>query len=106
MRLIFLALAALACLWLPAAAAGLEWTVVPEQSQVNFEYQRNDQPGEGRFVRFAGGGAFDRDAPGEATLELNIESASIDLDDNMANDFATSTDWFDSGNFPLVVYRL
>ena len=106
MRLIALALAALICLAPPAAAGGLEWAVVPEQSQVLFEYSRNDQPAVGHFARFAGGGVFDRDAPGDATLELRIESASIDLGEPMASMFATSTDWFDSGNFPLLIYRL
>ena len=106
MRLIALALAALICLAPPAAAGGLEWGVVPEQSQVLFEYSRNDQPAVGHFARFAGGGVFDRDAPGDATLELRIESASIDLGEPMASMFATSTDWFDSGIFPLVIYRL
>ena len=87
-------------------AAGLDWTVVPEQSQVLFEYQRNDQPAVGHFAVFEGEGVFDRDAPGDATLELRIDSASIDLDDSLASAFATSAEWFDSKNFPLVVYRL
>ncbi len=106
MRLTSLALAAMTCLSLPAPASGLEWTVVPEQSQVLFDYRRNDQPAVGHFAKFAGGGVFDRDAPGDATLELRIESASIDLDDGLASAFATSAEWFDSVNHPLVVYRL
>ncbi len=106
MRLTALALAALTCLCLPAPASGLEWAVVPEQSRVLFEYRRNDQPAVGHFAGFAGEGVFDRDAPGDATLELRIESASIDLDDGMASAFATSAEWFDSVNYPLVVYRL
>ncbi len=106
MRLIPLALAALVCLSLPATGASLEWTVVPEQSRVLFEYRRNDQPDVGHFAKFAGGGVFDRDAPGEATLELRIESASIDLNDALASAFATSAEWFDSRHHPLVVYRL
>ena len=50
--------------------------------------------------------AQDRDAPGDATLELRIESRSIDLDDTMASAFATSAEWFDSANHPQVIYRL
>ena len=106
MRLIALALAALTCLALPALASGLEWTVVPEQSRVLFDYRRNDQPAVGHFARFSGGGVFDRDAPGEATLELRIESASIDLGEPLASAFATSAEWFDSRNHPQVIYRL
>ena len=44
MRLTSLALAALICFSLPAPVPGLEWTVVPERSQVLFDYSRNDQP--------------------------------------------------------------
>jgi len=106
MRLIALTLAALTCLWLPAAAADLEWTVVPGQSRVFFDYSRNGQPAVGNFASFAGGGVFDRDAPGEATLELRIESVSIDLDETLASAYATSVEWFDSRHYPLVVYRL
>jgi len=90
----------------PAMALAIEWTVAPGQSQVLFEYTRNDQPAEGRFTRFAGGGVFDSGAPGEATLELRIESKSIDLDDTMSSAFATSAEWFDAANHPLIVYRL
>jgi len=107
MRPTTLALAALTCLCLTGApASAVDWTVVPEQSRVLFEYRRNDQPAVGHFAGFAGEGVFDRDAPGDATLELRIESASIDLDDTMASAFVTSAEWFDSVNYPLVVYRL
>ncbi len=101
-------LAVLSLTGAPAAipAAGLGWTVVPEQSRVLFDYQRNSQPAEGNFAVFEGEGVFDRDAPGDATLELRIDSASIDLDDALASAFATSAEWFDSRNHPLVVYRL
>ena len=90
----------------PAAALAVDWTVVPEQSRVLFDYQRNSQPAGGFFAVFTGEGVFDHDAPGDATLELRIESASIDLDDALASAFATSAEWFDSRNYPLVVYRL
>jgi len=106
MRLISLALVALYYLSLPASAVALEWTVVPERSQVQFDYSRNGQPAVGIFARFAGGGVFDRDAPGDATLELRVESASIDVNETLATAFATSAGWLDSRNFPLVVYRL
>ena len=96
----------IALIIVPATARAMVWTVAPEQSRVLFEYQRNSQPAEGRFTEFAGKGMFDPDAPGDATLELRIESASIDLDDALASAFATSAEWFDSANHPLVVYRL
>ena len=82
------------------------WVVAPSESQVLFDYVRNGNPAEGRFGRFSGEGRFDPAAPGEATLEMRIESGSIDLDDATASAFATSAEWFDSVNHPEVVYRL
>lgn len=90
----------------PATAEATNWTVAPDQSRILFDYERNDQQAEGRFARFTGSGVFDRAAPGEATLELRIDSASINLDDNVASAFATSAEWFDSVNHPQVIYRL
>jgi polyisoprenoid-binding protein YceI len=89
-----------------AAAMGVDWVVVPEQSRVLFDYLSNGQPAGGEFFRFEGSGMFDLDAPGDATLELRIKSTSIDLGNNLASAFATSAEWFDSANFPNVVYRL
>jgi polyisoprenoid-binding protein YceI len=89
-----------------AAAMHTGWVVVPEQSRVLFDYRRNGRKAEGQFVRFAGSGVFDLDAPGDATLELRIESISIDLNNTLASAFATSAEWFDSANFPFVIYRL
>ena len=90
----------------PSAALAMDWTVVLEQSRVLFEYQRNDQPAGGHFATFSGEGVFDPENPAEATLELRIDSASIDLNYTMASAFATSAEWLDSANHPHVIYRL
>jgi polyisoprenoid-binding protein YceI len=99
-------LAAMLAAMAPSAALAMDWTVVLEQSRVLFEYQRNDQPAGGHFATFSGEGVFDPENPAEATLELRIDSASIDLNDTMASAFATSAEWFDSANHPHVIYRL
>jgi polyisoprenoid-binding protein YceI len=90
----------------PTAAVAARWTVAPDQSSILFDYERNHRQAGGRFAMFTGVGVFDRAAPGDATLELRIESASIDLDDPLASAFATSAEWFDSANHPQVIYRL
>jgi polyisoprenoid-binding protein YceI len=87
-------------------AGGAAWTIAPGDSQVGFGFERNGKAAEGVFRRFEGSGTFDAAAPGEATLEMRIESASIDLGDRTASDFATSAEYFDSANHPLVTYRL
>ena len=91
---------------LPTTAAATEWALAPERSRIGFEYQQNRKPTEGMFTRFDGEGEFDPAAPAHATLELRIESGSIDLNDNLASAFATSAEWFDSAIHPLVTYRL
>ena len=98
-------LTAIMLVW-PALAGAVEWALVPERSNVTFEYARNGKPAEGRFAHFRGEGKFSPDAPGAATLELRIESASIDLGDPLASAFATSVEWFDAANHPVVIYRL
>ena len=95
-----------ALLLAPGPGWAASWLIAPEQSSVEFEYQRNGQPAIGRFAVFSGEGSFDPGAPAKATFELRIESASIDLDDTLASAFATSAEWFDSKNHPQVVYRL
>lgn len=89
-----------------ATAVATKWTVAPDQSRIMFDYERNHQQAEGHFAVFTGSGVFDRDAPGDATLELRIDSTSIDLKDRLASAFATSAEWFDAANHPQIVYRL
>lgn len=103
---IAIALALAAALGPGAAGAPRAWSVAPQESRILFDYQRNGQSAGGEFTRFAGEGVFDRDAPVDATLELRIQSASIDLNDALASAFATSAEWFDSMTHPELVYRL
>lgn len=88
------------------AAAATQWAVVPVESRIVFGYEADGAPVEGVFTRFSGEGTFDPAAPGDATLELRIDSASIELGDARAGAFATSAEWFDSANHPHIVYRL
>lgn len=89
-----------------AAATHIRWSIVPDESKIVFEYQRNDRSEEGIFETFSGHGTFHPEAPGDATFELEIASASIDLGDPKASAFATSAEWFDAANYPEIVYRL
>ena len=89
-----------------SAEEATEWRVDREESRIVFEYLADGEPTEGVFTKFSGTGTFDPAAPSAATLELRIESASIDLSDSRANAFATSAEWFDSANHPHIVYRL
>ena len=89
-----------------AKAEAAQWAVDPASSQIVFEYQKDGSPAEGIFAEFSGSGSMDQADPGAATLELMIETRSIDLYDTMASAFATSAEWFDSKNHPQVIYKL
>lgn len=97
-------LLALAVQQAPAAPAA--WVVVPEGSSIAFDYSRAGQVAVGKFTEFTGTGQLDPGDPVGATLEIRIDSKSIDLGDSMASGFATSAEWFDSRNTREVVYRL
>ncbi|MEM8698445.1 MAG: YceI family protein [Pseudomonadota bacterium] len=101
-----LRLTLLALLALPWPAFASTWQVDPATSEILFTYVRADQAAEGRFHKFSGEGAFDPADPGGSELEIRIESGSIDLGEPLASAFATSAEWFDSKNHPLVTYTL
>ncbi|MEM1343494.1 MAG: YceI family protein [Pseudomonadota bacterium] len=107
-RALVLVLAGLLGLAGPAHATDAlpQWTVVPEASQIRFEYLIDGKTREGVFERFSGQGRFDAAAPDAAQLELAIESRSIDLGNLLVSAYATSAEWFDSKNHPVVAYRL
>lgn len=96
-----------ALLWAGSVAAEPgAWVVDPAASAIAFDYTRAGQVAVGKFTEFSGTGRLDPADPASATLEIRIESRSIDLDDALASGFATSAEWFDSRNTPEVVYRL
>lgn len=87
-------------------AKAADWVVQPAASEILFEYTTDGNAKTGVFGSFGGTGEFDAQNPANATLELRIETSSIDLDDILASSFAQSAEWFDSKNHPDVIYRL
>lgn len=99
-------LLALLCLALPLSAHAKSWTVDQQKSQILFTYQRADSPAEGQFDQFEGEGFLDVANLSETKLWIRIESSSIDLNETLASAFATSAEWFDSKNHPLIAFEL
>ncbi|MEM7746010.1 MAG: YceI family protein [Pseudomonadota bacterium] len=87
-------------------AGAAAWTVDPAASEVAFQYQRDGDPATGYFRAFSGKGRFEALSPEDATLEIRIKAASIDLLEPLASAFATSSEWFDAKNHPEIVYQL
>ncbi|MEM9370705.1 MAG: YceI family protein [Pseudomonadota bacterium] len=102
MRSLFAALVVV----LPTTVWATGWTVDPAQSEILFTYERAEKPAEGRFNEFAGEGFIDLEDLEATRLWIRIESSSIDLYETLASAFATSAEWFDSKNHPLIVFEL
>jgi len=100
-----LAAAALIAAAHPAGAQAL-WQVVPEASRIAFDYRMNGTPAEGRFLDMAGEGAFDPSEPGSTSFVLRIPARGLDLGNPLFSAFAQSAEWFDTANWPEIVYRL
>ncbi|MEM9046512.1 MAG: YceI family protein [Pseudomonadota bacterium] len=96
----------LALTFAPLEALAKGWTVDQERSEILFTYERAGKPDTGRFHEFAGEGFLDLGKLEATRLWIRIESSSIDLNDSVASAFATSAEWFDSKNHPLVVFEL
>ena len=94
------------CLQAAAAAEPRSYVVVPERSVISFHYTDGGEERSGRFERFTGSGTFDRDAPGDAALEFEVAPRSIELGNGLFEEYAQSGEWFDSGDWPRITFRL
>ncbi len=102
------AAAALLCAlpFAPLAARAAEWVVIPERSEVRFDYVVNDSPGEGSFSRFRGRGEFEPEHPEDSRLKLVIEIRSLWAGDPLTTSFMLHKDWFDAEDFPTATFDL
>lgn len=94
--IIALSLAALA-----APAVALEFNQVqPAASSIEFRYSQMGVPMDGRFRRFSAALAFDPDQPGQATVQVEVDLASIDSGMPELDTESTGKEWFDASAFP------
>ncbi|TVR99770.1 MAG: polyisoprenoid-binding protein [Rhodospirillales bacterium] len=59
----------------------------------------------GRFHEFDGGFTFDPDNPEASTLEVTIQTASVDMDHDGLNEHLRTDDFFDVANHPTMTFR-
>jgi polyisoprenoid-binding protein YceI len=74
--------------------------LVPEKSAVVFVSKQMNVPTEGRFKVFRSKVSFDPTAAAKASIDFEIDPASIDLGDKDANAEAKGKDWFNVKVFP------
>jgi len=98
MRSLFTALA-LAVLATPAAAVEFN-QVQPAASSVEFSYSQMGVPMDGRFRRFSASLAFDPARPGQATVQMDVDLASLDTGTPELDAEAAGQQWFNTPAFP------
>lgn len=74
--------------------------LVPEKSAVAFVSKQMNVPTEGRFKVFRSKVNFDPAAAAKASIDFEIDPASIDLGNKEANDEAKGKDWFNVKTYP------
>jgi polyisoprenoid-binding protein YceI len=97
----------LLALCVPArATAETVWRIDRDASSIRFDYALAGVAQEGRFLRFGGEGMFYQANPGGTRFDLEIETSSLDLGNDLISAFALSADWFDAAHYPAARYRL
>ena len=110
---IFAAIAALLLLplWSPAAsvsqAAGMAqlWNIDPDHSSVNFSVRHIFVPIPGRFDAFGGTIRFDPDNLEGSSIDIGIDTASVNTFVAKRNEHLRTPDFFDATRYPAMTFK-
>ncbi|MEA2524506.1 MAG: hypothetical protein QOF73_1733 [Thermomicrobiales bacterium] len=89
-----------------AADAGATWTIDPAHSTIEFSIKHMIfATVHGRFNGFQGTIRFADDRPNDASVEVQIDAASIDTGIRKRDDHLRSADFFDVATYPTIAFR-
>jgi polyisoprenoid-binding protein YceI len=88
---------------LPAAAAP-RYVQAPAGSTLTFTFVQEGAASKGSFERFTTELTFDEKGPATGSLEVKIETASVDTKDKDRNEMLAGADLFDAAKFPTARY--
>lgn len=108
MRVVLIALLiGAACLSTGASRAEVErWLVVPADSVITLRVGTPVGQRTGRFTRWSGDIRFDPDRLETAQVAIEVEAASLRMDDARLTSTAAGTGFLDSGRYPRIGFRL
>lgn len=101
------ALAVLAVLGVaaPALAAPVEYVIDPNHSQVGFKIRHFFAKTPGQFNKFSGSITHDADDLAASKVEVSIDAASIDTNQERRDNDLRSANFFHTDSFPTITFR-
>lgn len=99
-------LLAAAAIAVAAPASAEIWRIDQAQSAITFEYTEDGVAKSGAFEDFSGRGVFDPARPSRATLIIEIETGSVQLEDRVRTSIVSGRAWFDTEGHPEARYEL
>ncbi|HEX9010885.1 MAG TPA: YceI family protein [Holophagaceae bacterium] len=97
-------LAALALAALPASAQDV-YKIDPVHSQVAFQIRHFVSKVSGRFAKFSGEIRVDTKDITKSSVEVTIDAASINTDNQTRDNHLKSPDFFDVAKFPTITFK-
>ena len=87
----------------PAAAALPRWVQAPGSS-LTFTFDQAGAASKGSFKEFSTELGYDEKSPTTGSLDVKVQIATIDTQDQERNDMLVSADLFDAQKFPIAQY--
>ena len=103
MKKLFLAFS-LIC-FVPAAWAAQYTQVVPERSEIRFQYKQMGVNMDGSFGKFSGELAFDPAQPEQGKAALEVPLSSVDAGSDEADEEVAGAAWFDTKAHPAARFE-
>jgi polyisoprenoid-binding protein YceI len=89
----------------PAAAATETWKVDTSHSNCLFKVRHFFSQVTGAFTDFAGTVNYDQAAPEKSSVEIVVQTASIDTDNEKRDGHLKSDDFFNAEKFPTITFK-
>jgi len=88
-----------------ASAAAATWKVDPAHSNMGFSIRHFFSQVPGRFNDFAGTVVYDPENPAASSVEITVQAASINTDNDQRDGHLRSPDFFDVEKFPTLQFK-
>ncbi len=82
-----------------------EWKIIPSKSNISFQAKQEDSVISGKFKKFNGKIIFDKNLLSKSSVEMNIETSSIEMPFAEALATVSGGDWLAISSFPKAIFK-